>query len=240
MAEESQKLINELETMVSEIQEMEEAIKFLKDRLHEIAIDARESIEDEEQKIELARYVYWNILDVPVSVLSDGLMATSLHAFLKMIGGKKSSNIHCDKCGRPMHFTSRTDMKNWQSELRKMKKGRGFRWPEGYHIVCDDCREDIFADRNIQYREAEERTNKRLRELATMPYREYLQTPEWKERRKRHLISAGYRCQLCNSSGVTLNVHHRTYDRRGNERFTDLIVLCQDCHSTFHDERQLL
>jgi hypothetical protein len=43
-----------------------------------------------------------------------------------------------------------------------------------------------------------------------------------------------YRCQVCNASRVQLNVHHRTYERRGNESFNDFVVRCSDCHELFH------
>lgn len=59
--------------------------------------------------------------------------------------------------------------------------------------------------------------------------------PEWKEARRRALKRAGFACQLCNSKDKTLNVHHRTYERRGNEQNNDIIVLCEDCHRKFHD-----
>jgi hypothetical protein len=80
--------------------------------------------------------------------------------------------------------------------------------------------------------------NDRLNELKQMPYDEYLRTPEWKKRRKKQLKSAGHRCQVCNSP-KRLNVHHRTYDRRGQELPQDLIVLCRNCHSIFHKTSKL-
>lgn len=75
----------------------------------------------------------------------------------------------------------------------------------------------------------------RLHELRTMPYDEYLQTPEWLERRAQALDRAERRCQVCNTPNA-LNVHHRTYERRGNERPGDLTVLCEGCHQLFHDK----
>lgn len=79
----------------------------------------------------------------------------------------------------------------------------------------------------------------RLHELRNMPYREYLQTPEWQQRRKVHLDAAGGRCQLCNRDS-RLQVHHRTYKNRGSEKFGDLIVLCAGCHKHFHEGRRVL
>jgi replicative DNA helicase len=73
----------------------------------------------------------------------------------------------------------------------------------------------------------------RITELQTMPYEAYLQTPEWMERRALAIERAGNRCQVC-YSGEDLNVHHRTYERRGNEDPGDLTVLCGQCHAWFH------
>jgi 5-methylcytosine-specific restriction endonuclease McrA len=78
----------------------------------------------------------------------------------------------------------------------------------------------------------------RILDLQAMPYPEYLQTPEWQSKRQKALRFAGFRCQICNSPD-SLNVHHRTYERKGHERLGDLIVLCQDCHATFHANGEL-
>lgn len=79
---------------------------------------------------------------------------------------------------------------------------------------------------------------KRIEYLKTMPYQEYLQTPEWKERRLRILERDSYRCQVCNSPDH-LNVHHRDYSRRGDEEDSDLTTLCQGCHQVFHENSRL-
>jgi hypothetical protein len=83
-------------------------------------------------------------------------------------------------------------------------------------------------------------SSERARELAAMPYREeYLESPEWQARRQIMLKRAGYRCQVCNRGDLVLNVHHRTYERRGDETIGDLVVLCYDCHGLFHGKGQL-
>lgn len=74
-----------------------------------------------------------------------------------------------------------------------------------------------------------------LQELKNMPYKEYLQTGHWKNIRKQALFRAKYKCQLCGDKSK-LNVHHNTYENRGEEKDEDLIVLCQDCHSKFHNK----
>ncbi len=66
-----------------------------------------------------------------------------------------------------------------------------------------------------------------------VPYRDYLHTDEWQQRRRFLFRRVGYRCQICNG-GSRLEVHHRTYDRLGKERVDDLTVLCDECHRAFH------
>lgn len=80
---------------------------------------------------------------------------------------------------------------------------------------------------------------KRSRELMTMPYAEYLQTPEWDVTRTSALKAADYRCQLCNGDGE-MHVHHRTYERRGVEIPGDVIALCAECHRMFHSNREVV
>jgi len=64
-------------------------------------------------------------------------------------------------------------------------------------------------------------------------YQIYLRSPEWSARKAQAIRSAGHRCQLCNSP-LALEVHHRTYERFGQERPGDLTVLCHTCHQLFH------
>lgn len=70
------------------------------------------------------------------------------------------------------------------------------------------------------------------------PYQEYLASEQWAKRRGQALARAGNRCQVCNATDG-LQVHHRTYERRGDEDPEDLTVLCAECHKLFHDNREL-
>ena len=81
------------------------------------------------------------------------------------------------------------------------------------------------------------KTSPRLKELRSLPYAEYLLTPEWQAKKQKALRFAGFRCQLCNSAS-RLNVHHRTYERLGNELLSDLCTFCNDCHMLFHANQQ--
>ena len=114
----------------------------------------------------------------------------------------------------------------------------GFEWPKR-----DDWQ--LIAEKTSEIEQMQEqiiarwRAADRLDELRAMPYRSYLRTPEWQARRLAALDRAGRHCQACNAD-ANLDVHHRTYERRGEERDGDLTVLCRSCHGLFHEHRDLI
>jgi hypothetical protein len=79
--------------------------------------------------------------------------------------------------------------------------------------------------------------NAKLKDHAqSMDYHTYIASQEWASKSDAAKIRANNRCQLCSASGlvVDLHTHHNTYERLGNERDTDLVVLCAECHERFH------
>ena len=70
--------------------------------------------------------------------------------------------------------------------------------------------------------------------MTKQEYREvYLRSDHWAAVREAALKRAGHRCQVCNAPD-RLDVHHRTYERLGNEEPGDVTVLCRRCHAVFH------
>jgi 5-methylcytosine-specific restriction endonuclease McrA len=104
----------------------------------------------------------------------------------------------------------------------------GVEWTERLHDAISVAVEELGG-----WDTAEPLIEARLDELKRMRYAAYLRSPEWADTRRTAVDHAGGRCQLCNKPG-RLDVHHRTYERRGNERLSDLIALCRDCHTNFH------
>ncbi len=78
--------------------------------------------------------------------------------------------------------------------------------------------------------------------LKKMKYEEFLQTDYWKLVSEQARINAHNKCQLCGCKDKKLNVHHNTYEHRGEEfkHMEDLVCLCEDCHNYFHSKRQIL
>lgn len=63
----------------------------------------------------------------------------------------------------------------------------------------------------------------------------YLQSVEWNINRIATLRRDGFTCQGCLADNIPLEVHHTTYDRYGDEKLSDLVSVCRECHQSIHD-----
>lgn len=67
-------------------------------------------------------------------------------------------------------------------------------------------------------------------------YYEYLNSHQWKQKRKIALQFYGNNCCLCGSKH-SIQVHHRNYKNLFKESMEDLILLCESCHRMFHKKK---
>lgn len=70
-------------------------------------------------------------------------------------------------------------------------------------------------------------------------YMKYLNSEDWRSTRDRFFASPSVEhvCVVCGSERVQL--HHRTYERLGRERLTDLVPLCAEHHTEAHRIRSM-
>ena len=66
-----------------------------------------------------------------------------------------------------------------------------------------------------------------------MNYQQYLDSSWWKLRKRIFLNEQGKKCSFCSSKNE-LDVHHLNYQNLGDERDSDLLVLCRRCHKDIH------
>lgn len=64
-------------------------------------------------------------------------------------------------------------------------------------------------------------------------YKLYLTSKQWHEKSLVVKQRDQYRCVACHSTGG-LQVHHKTYERWGDEKFDDLMTVCRACHGRIH------
>lgn len=69
-------------------------------------------------------------------------------------------------------------------------------------------------------------------------YTFYMYSEAWRRRKHRLFVKRGYVCEMCGSSGILLDVHHKNYDRLGHELDDDLLIVCAGkCHDKADAER---
>ena len=61
-------------------------------------------------------------------------------------------------------------------------------------------------------------------------YDAHIRSAQWKGTRAAIFMMRGAKCEDCGYGSATLQLHHLTYERMGNERLTDLVILCRKCH----------
>jgi hypothetical protein len=88
---------------------------------------------------------------------------------------------------------------------------------------------------SIERRTRAWRRDNRLRILGYKDYAAYINSPEWKAKRAQFWgdpdIAKG--CAVCGGEASVL--HHKTYERVGEEALDDLAPLCDPCHRLVHD-----
>ena len=219
------KCSKELQSALREIADLEQWLAEAKAALPQKVIQQLMAAPTRDEADALTWEVYWRLQGIPTTPLSDFYR---MHlSQVRMIIGGASAEVFCKSCGKKerRNFNSRTAYKDSRDG-----------------IECDECREKKsqqneqmmlkFRQERLE-REAEKKAL--LEALKTMPYREYLETEHWKQLRMEMLKKAKFMCQLCAAKGQ-LHVHHKTYENRGNEPYSDLIVLCANCHGKFHDK----
>lgn len=219
--------MEQIEALIRDIAEMEEAIVETKELLATLPAQMATELPDESARIAAAHYLYYFVDQLSPKSIGEGLFGEyKPNKFTMTIGGAPST-LNCKTCGSNIPIKSR-------SHLMQLRRTAG----DNNVINCELCREAIHQANSIRWSQQHDEYVSRIEELRTMPYHDYLQTEEWKARRIKHLKSAGFGCQVCNGKGL-IDIHHRTYERRGNERYTDLIALCRDCHDLFHKQGKL-
>jgi len=64
-------------------------------------------------------------------------------------------------------------------------------------------------------------------------YNVYLRSKKWAKKKKHIIKTYGGKCEICDST-KELQIHHNTYKNRGMELDDELLILCKDCHNTYH------
>jgi hypothetical protein len=69
-------------------------------------------------------------------------------------------------------------------------------------------------------------------------YEAVLLSPGWQRLKQEAILKHGYKCQRCGRAQGVLELHHLAYDKPlGEEKLSDVKLVCADCHTTEDVER---
>jgi 5-methylcytosine-specific restriction endonuclease McrA len=139
----------------------------------------------------------------------------------------------CLSCQEQIHPKGSNHMRRLKRELEVLRNCRvGDMVSTG--LLCGGCTElrlHLYSEECRAARLAQQARAARLYKMGA----KYMEQEEWQVRRVQALTRAGYKCQTCGNRDTTLDVHHNNYERYGNERPQDLVVLCRSCHQKIHE-----
>ena len=195
------------------IQSLKELLADSDRMLEEAVNDLRAAAEDDDPLHELIRYLYWHS-DLTPKKISELTGQTAEK--LCYIAGPLVFMAACPRCNG--EFVGRKTSRNRQCDQ-----------------VCPSCQAADSLEAHRAFLLDWEDTRHLPPEVDRAGYSAYLQSPLWKDQRKRALRRAGFRCQVCSAKDQRLEVHHNSYDRLGRELIEDLCVLCSPCHRKIHN-----
>jgi hypothetical protein len=103
--------------------------------------------------------------------------------------------------------------------------------------VVDGCEEIYMARRIVKTSATLARPqrkypgNMRFTSEWRQKYMDVLASDRWRELRTRLIAECGGKCETCGAADRKLELHHKTYERLGEEMDSDLQVLCKGCHA---------
>jgi len=172
------------------------------------------------------RWFYWET-DFSLDILSEA-SGVRTHKIQSMVGAAYPVPYKCHKCKE-----TRYHMCNSRLEKNTFLSPKNLK-----HYLCEVCEkakikeDDEKRIKKIQANEAKARDKGRF--LHEMPYDEFLETDYWKKFSHERKRDADYKCTKCGRRDLNLHTHHLKYERRGYERKTDVVVLCEACHKEAH------
>jgi hypothetical protein len=137
--------MDEYAHLLLKIGELEGALVAARNELRSIPRRMTDDLTTDRQRLEAARYLYWNS-DIPAQQIAEGLLGMDLNGwhvdrFLERIG-TLTLDVECDICHRPMECRSRQKM------LETIRAARGGpKYAEGYRVLCEPCWQAVQYER---------------------------------------------------------------------------------------------
>jgi len=236
--------MDQIEVTIANLRAMEDEYRRKFDLLRKLIDEEIENlgreIPDSEARRKAAQYLYWFIPEAKAQTIAQALGGDSFGR-LQHQGyfGTLPGHLACEKCGRALHFGSRSALHGaiQTEEAVRRKPGEHLWFKRLSFLTCERCNQQRHLEQKREQQErwnaAERERQARIQAVKGMTYVDYRRSPLWAERRRefeeeRRFIEQ-YGCDICASENIPLTVYHRTLERLGDERMSDLCAACENC-----------
>ncbi len=128
-------------------------------------------------------------------------------------------------------------LKNFKPmKIKKRKKGKKYPTVDEIYNRSEPVRIKIISGKEVVVEfnsKTRKKKSKTKRKQIWKDYQQYLKSRTWTEKRDRVLKKYEYSCFHC--LRPTRIVHHLKYRGWGEEKESDLIPVCDDCHKSLHN-----
>jgi hypothetical protein len=218
----------QLDAIFATVEKIHRAEKRLAALRDQVAGEARAlaQIPDKSLRIEAGFYAYWFAPEAPATDIAMGATGRAHPGKLLKLAGPVSVGVPCDRCGQDLPIRSRSHMKEVLEQARSGPSSM-----LRYRLVCIPCQNALQEESLNELMAESDASEARRRELAAVPYAEFLQTPEFEQARDLHLWwlcdrTHALECETC-SSDAQLGLYHKWAGEQGAHG--DTILLCASC-----------
>lgn len=221
--------LTEIEDVLDRIHEHEAAIANLMENLPPL-VHALRGIEDGARRKAIATHLYWFMPEVKVKDIAFAFTGRAQQFAVIGLIRPDETRFTCTKCTAPISISTRQKMKEFQAESTQDARHSGHHWSTA-RLLCGQCQAERARASKIIRNKMESAYIARRSELRAMSYAEYLQTPEFDQRRRyavddRLKETVGLTCSICPSEDE-IGLYHKINMPIPCD--ADTILLCSTC-----------
>jgi len=153
------------QAVVSQIAATEEFLEHLKRMLWDASHEMHAEIKNEDDLRAAGIYLYWTAHRIPEKAIAEFFLRCNANELAGIVG-KLETDIKCTDCGGIVAVNSREHLQG----LRDTSRSR----------LCPSCWEKFVSDVDALCDKDELAEREQIVKLRSMPYADYLGSPEWR------------------------------------------------------------
>lgn len=134
------KQMDNIEKINDQILELEKLINQKKATLEQAVKELFNHYQSEKEALEVMNFLYWYMPEIQSNHISKAIGLQSSSMLMEVLSDFESEII-CDKCGKPVYFSSRQKLKEARTKLKKNQ----YLYKGEYSVLCGKCIKELYT-----------------------------------------------------------------------------------------------